>query len=222
MEFEKNKDLNSKHSTLSSFLLNNKGLPHVVIELSKKEHNDMKHNSIHLSGIKIQDKCISYDNIGNPGKSVNSTIKNTNIDGTDVSLRRINITKSKKRLFCLTTTSSEILQLRPSTVILKSTSRYNSRHNCKQDGGSSGIVLLYLAIAPASKTNYDMDMGSKFASLIKRTKPNIMKKGAANHHNSTGCYYSLGNKGAFHREGNSSVGQYSKTNITVKMIETYS
>ena len=222
MELEKKKDNNKKHSTLSSFFLNNIGLPHVVIELSNKEHSDMKHNSIHLSGIKLTDKLICYDDIGNPGKFVNSTIKNTNIDGEDVTLRRINITKSKKRLFCLTTTSSEILKVKPSTVILKSTSRYNSRNNCKQDGGGSGIVLLYLAIAPASKTNYDMDMGSKFASLIKRTKPNIMKKGAANHHNSTGCYYSFGNKGAFHREGNSSVGQYSKTNITVKMIETYS
>ena len=202
MEVEKKKDLNSKYSNLSSFFLNNKGLPHVVIELSKKEHSDMKHNSIHLSGIKLTDKCICYDDIGNPGKFVNSTIKNTNINGEDVTLRRINITKSKKRLFCLTTTSSEILKLRPSTVILKSTSRYNSRHNCKQDGGSSGIVLLYLAIAPASKTNYDMDMDEKFANLIKRTKANIMKKGAANHHDSMGCYYSFVNKGDFCREGN--------------------
>ena len=99
MEVEKKKDINSKHSTLSSFFLNNKGIPHVVIELSKKEHSDMKHTSIHLSGIKLKDKCICYDDIGNPGKFVNNKIVKTNIDGEDVALRRINITKSKKRLF---------------------------------------------------------------------------------------------------------------------------
>ena len=142
MEVEKKKDINWKHSTLSSFFLNDKGLPHVVVELSKKEHSDMKHNSIHLSGMKLKDKCIYYDDNGNPGKFVNNKIEKTNIDGEDVELRRINITKSKKRLFCLTTTSSEILKLRPSTVILKSTSRYNSRHNCKQDCGGSGTVLI--------------------------------------------------------------------------------
>ena len=61
-----------------------------------------------------------------------------------------------------------------------------------------------------------MDMDEKFASIIKRTKSNIMKKGAANHHNSKGLYYSFGNKGAFHNKVNSSVGQYSKKKITVK------
>ena len=135
----------------------------------------MKRISIHLSGIKLIDKCICYDDIEYPGKFVNSTIQNTNIDGEDVTLQRINITKSKKRLFCLTITSSEILKLRPSTVVLKSTSRYNLRHNCKQYGGGSGIILLYLAIAPTLKTNYDMDRDEKFADLIKRTKANIIK-----------------------------------------------
>ena len=55
-----------------------------------------------------------------------------------------------------------------------------------------------------------MDVDEKFANYMKRTKVNIMKKGAANHYNSTGCYYSFGNKCAFQREGDSSVGQYSK------------
>ena len=106
----KNKDFNLKQSTLSSFLLNNKSLPHVVIELSKKEHSDIKHNSIHLTGIKLKDKCISYDDIGHPGKLVSNTIKNTTIDGSVVKLQRINITKSEKRLFRLTTTSNKILK----------------------------------------------------------------------------------------------------------------
>ena len=55
-----------------------------------------------------------------------------------------------------------------------------------------------------------------FAKLIRKTKDNTVKKGADNHHNSTGSYDSFGNKGAFKTIGNSSVGQYTKKPINVK------
>ena len=51
-----------------------------------------------------------------------------------------------------------------------------------------------------------MDEG--FSIMLGKTKNNIMKKGDANHHNSTGKYYSFGNKGAYKLVANKSVGQY--------------
>ena len=66
----------------------------------------------------------------------------------------------------------------------------------------SGIILLFLAIQPTSMRKYDFQIDTNFSRILRVTKANIMKKESSNHGNSTGKYYSFGNKGSYKKVGN--------------------
>lgn len=212
---KKNNDENM-YKTISSYILGDKGIPHCIIELSVKELRDLNSNRIHVSGIRSENNKIYYSTIGEYGKNINHSNVTRLIDEVNVNLHRINITKSKKRIFCITADSDEILNLRPETLVIKSTSRYNCPQG-KEGINDTGVVVLFFGVVPPpTKIKYKMEMNKSFAETIAKTKNNITKKGAANHHNSTGKYYSFGNKGAYKIVNNSSVGQYSNKNITAR------
>jgi len=215
--------INHEHDThkhISSFFLSDKGYPHSLIELSKNEANDLRSNTIHLSGLSYSNKLMTYATTNTFGKKLNVTAMTDTIDGQRTDYTRINLSKTKNRIIAITTDSSEVLKLRPNTIIIQSSKRYISKKKSASMSNGSGILLLYLAILPVKEKKYSIPLDREFATLLKKTKNNIMKKGKSNHHDSSGYYYSFWNKGSFQRKGNKSVDQYAnKTSKSVMRMQ---
>ena len=57
----------------------------------------------------------------------------------------LTLTNLKKIFFCITTSSDEIMKIRPNTVLIKSNSRYKARNKNMPIDDSSGVVLLFIA-----------------------------------------------------------------------------
>ena len=120
-------------------------------------------------------------------------------------------------MIATTTTTSEILHLHPTTIIVQSSSWYSATKKVKIGGKVSGIVLLFLAIQSREMRKYIMLIDTNLSYILRATKANIMKKGAASHYNSTGNYYYFGNKDSYKKVGNSLVSQY--TSKGYKLVE---
>lgn len=73
-----------------------------------------------------------------------------------------------------------------------------------------------MAIVLVNWNKYKMEMNSNVSNIFKKTKKNKMNSKANKHYNSTGQYYSFGDKGAFKSIGDSSVGQYMSKTINFK------
>ena len=119
------------------------------------------------------------------------------MDGESIHYRNINLSKMTNRILAITVSKLEILQLCPNTIIIQSRSRHNTSTKLRLGNTGSGIILLFLAIQPTTMRKYDFPIDINFSRILRATKANIMKKGASNHYNSTGKYYSFGNKGSY-------------------------
>ena len=159
-----------------------------------------------------------YSTVAALGKKLNTTNKIKMIEGIAMELQVINLTNTKKIIVCVTTDVADIVNVCPFTLVIKSTSRYTKGNINQSCHSGYGKVSLFLGIVPAGKNVYHMSLDQELATILKKTKDNVTKKGAANHHNSTGRHYSFGNKGAYKCIGSSSVGQYPNKKLKVKNI----
>ena len=195
------------HEDIEKYYLENKAYPHCLVQLSKKEHDDLRNNSIHVEGIFMENGQVQYSEVTYIGSNIKLKKRTLNIDDKDINCHIINVTRLKKRVFCITTNVSNILKLQKDTIIIPSTSRYDNDMHEVSTAKEDGIVLLFYAMVPDTYMKYSMDMDYNFAENIKKVKDNIIKS-ANNHYQSQGLYYSFGNKGAFKIVNNSSVDQY--------------
>ena len=169
----------------------------------------MKQNSIHVTDIdSTNKKWITYKTISYIGSRLNLSSKNLNLNNISNDVQVVNVCKSKKRFFSITTTVKDVLSGNPDTILLPSTARYKDNQHEVATFDNNGTVLLYYAILPKKSKKHNMQFDYDFAKNIKKVKNSTIKKGA-DHNGSTGLYYSFGNKGSYEMVNNSSVGQYS-------------
>ena len=195
-------------NAIEAYYLEKKGYPHCLIQSSNKEYKDLKDNSIHLGNINNSNKKrVEYGSVLHIGSNLKMKKRDVMLNDVGNTLEFIDISKTRKRVFCLTTYVKDILAAAPDTIIIPSNSRYDGKIHEEYKVQQHGIVLLFYAILPTKATSYDLDFNQDFAKMIKSVKDSTIKKGA-DHNGSTGLYYSFGNKGAYERIDNSTVGQY--------------
>ena len=209
---KKNNDCIRKES-ISKFFFSDSGVPTTLMELSNNELKSINDSSIHLGGIFYSEKLVSYKSF-TIGSNISWTSIVKEIDGKSIRLRNINLSKMKNRAIAITTKTPEIRKLRPKTIICTARQRRNKKNKLDRDEMGSGIVLLFLAILPQVVSKHNPPIQPDLFNILQETKSNIMKRGGANHCNSTGYYYSFGNKGSYERVGNCSVGQYASKKST--------
>ena len=183
-------------------------VPHVLHELSQKDHRRLVDHCIHLQGISRSkesgticfDKVVYGAKITKKKQSI--TFQDTTIPSNEVSLHRMS-----KKYVLVTAHKSECITVLPQLLTSSLTSNSHK---------SDIVVLLAYTlnpIHPANKVWIDDDF-----TRLKKCKPNILQSNS--HHESTGYYASFGNKGSFDKSVTSSVGQYTskKNNKFPKQI----
>ena len=171
--------------------------PHVLVELSTKEHKRHQYNTIHLQGLSLceSSKTLIWSKV-TYGSNIKLKKKST-CSTSDLKYDELCLNRTKYSRVIVTASKEECSKHLPSLITSCST------HNIEPSGV---VVLMMTTWKPVSKTNKKWNEDD--FNRIKKCKPNILK--SSNHHKSAGFYASFGNKGSFDRipDVNSSVGQY--------------
>ena len=173
-------------------------VPHVLLQLSKREHSRLKESCIHLEGLSSDsllknikfDRVIYGDNIRKKKSSI--TFQDQIIPSYDLTLNRM-----KRHLVLITALKSECMLIFPELLTTTTTS-------VKAVLPSDIVVLLACVDRPVTSKNKEWCIDD--FKRLKKCKPNILQ--SSDHHKSTGYYASFGNKGSFMKSTHSSVGQY--------------
>ena len=84
------------------------------------------------------------------------------INGIEEVVKHVNVKKSKKNIFCITTNISEVLKMKSDTIIIPSSNRYEKNMHIVDEMSHDDIVLIcYASIAP-KKCTYKMDFDATF------------------------------------------------------------
>ena len=171
-------------------------VPHVLIQLSQREHQRLACNCIYLEDLSICQTTGSFIfNKVNYGKNLKKKKKTIVFLRTTIPLYEIPLEKTKRRLFMITANKTDCIKVLPNS--LTSSSTYNSN--------PSNIVVLLACIFKESTKDNKVWIGDDF-SRVKKCKPNILQ--SSSHHGSTGYYASFGNKGSFDKAVSTLIGQY--------------
>ena len=83
-------------------------------------------------------------------------------------------------------------------------------------GKSSGLLVLFFAKLGEKEKNETNLFDERLHSKIKCCKSNIFVKGKSNHFDSSGYYYSFGNRASYKKIGNSSIDTYANKKVALK------
>ena len=155
--------------------------PHCVMQLSAKEYNDLRDNTIHVDGIIMIDNKLQYRNVLHVGKHIKVKTKMHNFDENIMQCTMIHLSKIKNRVFCITTTVSEVLKMDSDTIIIPSSTRYAGNKHEIAKSKDDGIVLLFYAMLPDSTAQYEIEFDETFARNMKSVKNSTIKANN-NHH----------------------------------------
>ena len=156
----------------------------------------MKENSVHVTDINCSNKKkVVYNTITYIGNRLQIKSKALKLNDELRPVKLVDIQRTKKNFFAVTTNVRDILAAYPDAIIIPSSSRYKGKTHDVSHHDNNGVVLLYYAIISKTPSTYEMKFDHEFAQKIKKVKENTIKKGA-DHNGSTGLYYSFGNKGA--------------------------
>jgi hypothetical protein len=171
-------------------------VPHVLVELSQREHKRLMSNCIHLENSSICEATGSFlfnkVTYGSNLKKKKTTISFNSIKRPSY---EIPIEKTKRRFFMITAPKTDCSKVLPH--LLTSSSIHNP-------DPSSVVVLLACIFKDPTKDS--KVWGIDDFTRVKKCKPNILQ--SSSHHGSTGYYVSFGNKGSFEKTIDSSIGQY--------------
>ena len=184
--------------------------PHCLIELSNKDLEKMRCNSIHLSGMKLNQEGkamhITYENI-QKGKYINLQKKKDKSSN----IIKLEIEKTKHQYVVITASKEECIRMIPETICLNFSKNHHSLHKegdnrCKL----SGIVIIFFGIMKrkGDTTEKEIIWGNNHFQFLKNTKPNILASSKSAHFGSVGKYYSFGNKGSYAKVDNTTVSTY--------------
>ena len=148
-----------------------------MIQLSSHEHSALKHNSIHVTNINSTlPKCIQYDTITSIGSKLNTRIQILKLGDEDCAVQVIDVTKTKKRVFCITTTVKDILSVSHDTIVIPSTSRFKHQRHELTSVDPEGIVLLYFANMTKPLTSHTLLLDEEFAKKVNQVKIQQLKR----------------------------------------------
>ena len=188
-----------------SFAIKSKSTPDVLMELSIDAFNHFQGNTIHLSGITIEHDKISYQNVNygsNVHKSIPKCCKGNNI------WQEINLNRMVNNYVLVTVDKVELHKHHAFKDVITIT------HGYHENGSGSGKLLLLFA--RLQKKNKGMIWTKKHYDAVHECKDSVISK-HNKHHQSSGEYFSFGNKGAYKTVDGSSVGQYAtKKNSSIQ------
>ena len=187
-------------------------VPHVLLELTKRQHSRLIDNCIHLQGISIESAKdnITFDNV-DYGKNIKTKKSQLECEDIKSPLYQVMLNRTKRSLFLITALKSECMNVLPQLLTSSTT--------CINKVVSSGIVVLFACIdRPIEEPN--MEWCNEDFKRLKKCKPNILQ--SSGHHQSSGYYASFGNKGSFDKTNELTVGQYcnKKNSSLLKQIST--
>ena len=184
----------------------------------------MRDNSIHLGALSFvndkEDNTIlsSYKNVVY-GRGVKFDSKHYEEADSMHRYDLLNMHKMKRNYIAITANMKDCVWNCDDVTAIPASYRQSSidkgnkrvRKRSKQAGGQgSGIVLLFLCVFPPSnKTKLNgINWNDEAAAKLKFAKNNVLMSSKGKHFDSTGEYYSFGNKGNFGMVNNSSIGIY--------------
>ena len=176
--------------------------PHCLMELSIVDWQRMKDNCIHLSGIKmitIEGRTEVYYSKIEYGKHVTVMKRKSISNDKSIKLKEVNISTKKVNYFIITTEKTAVLRDKLNLII-------DATHQA-ENHQSSGKIFLCVCIYNHQKDRIGWTWGKDHYTAIDNSKPNMLI-GDSKNFESTGKYYSYGNKGAFGMVDNTSVSQY--------------
>lgn len=212
--------------------------PTILIELTTREWNRLKPNSIFLSESEVKHdvaKGHRYDKIYYTSVTYGSNMKsvlhpnNSNItsksfssiskkNGHNLKTDLLNPSRIKGNCICLVTTKSDIEKINTNYVLL------NSSGICVQDNRNrknmSGVVLLLLLSSLPSGASVSFQWSRDLLKDLQGCKPNIIQnRKGSNHFDSQGYIASFGNKGSYGMSSSiSSVDQFANIKSTSKRM----
>ncbi len=173
----------------------NQPTPHGLIELSDRDLRRLQENRIHLKSCTLHKdtKTIAYDSF-EYGKNIKTRKVHFLVDEVKTVSDEIYLSNMKKKVMLITIAKDEAIQILPSLIISP------SAHNSKP----SGVLVLMMTVFKPIETNNNKIWNLDDCRRIKRCKPNIIH--SSSHHQSSGYYVSIGNKGSLDKTTTSSVG----------------
>lgn len=134
---------------------------------------------------------------------------------------KINLHKIKRKFIAITANKSEIVDNQQDIVTVAASYRRSSKDfQKKYSDTASGVVLLFIVVFDTDINERHFSWTDEHYNKLKYSKNNILASSKSKHFNSTGQYYSFGNKGNFGMIGTSSVGIYcSKSYKNIKSNE---
>ena len=194
-----------------------------------REVKRMKGNSIHIGALtfvndKEENTILSSFKDVTYGCNINSTRKYFGVLRGKTKFDQVNLNKMKWNYIAITANKSDVIGNCKDVTCVPASYRGSSadksnkrvRKGKDQEVNGSGIVLLFLCVM-GNKNKGDISevcWNDEAATKLKYSKNNILKSSKAKHFDSTGEYYSFGNKGNFGMVDNSSVGIYASKSYT--------
>ena len=172
--------------------------PHCLVELSEVEWRRMKPNSITTNSKSIQiidGKRIYHYNDIKYGTNVN-TIKRIK--------KKRGYTEHFLEIELRTMVSRYIIIVAPKSNFADEANIIICNSSSAENYAPSGMLLLCLCV---DKTKSGVSWGQDHCNIVKASKRSVITS-KITHNNSTGLYYSYGNKGNFGLINDSSVSQY--------------
>ena len=114
--------------------------------------------------------------------------------------KEIQLCKMKKNYVSIVMDKHECIEKSPDTHVIESSFR--------KHGELSGLVLLFFARLSKKEQESNLFFNNKLHSKLKFCKSNIFLPGKSNHFDSSGYYYSFGNRASYKKQGSSSINTY--------------
>ena len=180
--------------------------PHCLMELSCKDYNRLKRNSITVCGLSIirdttinatNDATMTRYNSISYGENINISKKKIETGNGNENFQQINLSKSTGKFVLMLADKNECLKLIPNCYTFSSCLCHSAGKNKATSIKISGkLVLLIAALPTRGIPNRVEKIWNKSDFIIARKcKPNIMN--SFHHHGSIGNCYSFGNKGNY-------------------------
>ena len=167
----------------------------------------MKDYSVHLTELFVGN--ISVFNTVSFGVKVKAPLKTTTSHGNTIRWQEINLSEMKGGYAYITSTTHALKAMLDSQniILIDSSEGSSNDRGLNNKSEMSGVVLLAVCYLNKNRKKHGHFWDTKHFDIMKSCKDNIIK-GDVKHHQSSGSYYSWGNRGNYRTVDDSSVTQY--------------
>ena len=189
--------------------------PHCLWHLSSIEWKHMKNFAIHATDLFLGE-ITTFSHV-TLGANVVAPLKKTTSHGNTIIWKELNLSVMTGGFVYITTTTRDIQSMvdANSVILIDSTNGCSCNQNQKDNSNLSGIVLLAAIHLNKYRKRNGNFWGKQHFDIAYSCKNNILTE-STSHHQSSGYYYSWGNRANYRTVDLSSVTQY--THIKKKGI----